>query len=267
VLFLYPLVNVFHLGFYKYHPVFGKSFIGLNNYKDIFIDSTFLFTIFRTFLYAAGCVTVSFCIGMGYALLTAKPFKGVKIIRTVFIAPMLFIPAGAALVWALCYNEQVGIINHVLSLFGFQRKMWLAYPKTGFIATMIADIWGWTPFVYLILLAGLQSLPSEPYEAAKIDGASSLQQFLYLTLPLMRPVIAVAVIIKTMDSFRAFVYIWIMTRGGPGNSTQVLSTLIYQELFLRFNYGMGSAMAVVSFLLALVIALSLIVVFKHRIGR
>jgi multiple sugar transport system permease protein len=185
-------------------------------------------------------------------------------LRVILILPILFIPAAAGMTWALLYDGEVGLINHFLRSIGLKPKMWLASGSTGFPAVMITDIWAWTPFSYLILLAGLQSLPTEPFEAAEVDGASSLQRFWHLTLPMMKPIIAIVTVIRSLHTFRTFVFIWTMTRGGPGDSTQVMSTLIFVRAFRNFRYGLGSTMAVITLLIAVVLSLFLIALFKER---
>lgn len=265
--FVYPLVRVFYLGFFRASPVYGTKFVGFGNYIQIFADRAFILTIVRNLVYVGVVVGANFLIGMGFALLTYKEVRGVKILRIILIVPMLFIPAAAAITWALLYDEEIGLINHFLKFIGLGSRMWLASGKTGFPAVMITDVWAWTPFVYLILLAGLQSLPQEPFEAAEIDGASSLQKFCYVTLPMMKPAVTVAIIMKSLDTFRTFVYMWIMTRGGPGDSTQVLSTLIFAKAFRHFRYGIGSSMGVITVLLAFVLAFTLIIAFREKVTR
>lgn len=264
VLFVYPLVRVFYLSFFSYSPIYGIKFLGWHAYYEVLTDRIFIEAVFRNLLYVGVVVGANLLIGMGYALLTYKAVKGIRILRTILVLPILFIPAVTAVTWSLLYNEQIGLINHFLMVMGFTRRMWLASGKTAFPAVMITDIWGWTPFVYLVLLAGLQSLPTEPLEAAEIDGASSWQKFVLVLLPMMKPVIAIAIIIKSMDAYRTFVFMWVMTRGGPGDSTQVLSTLIYDRAFRHFKYGLSSTMSVVTFLIAAVLSISLITTFKTR---
>jgi len=262
--FVYPLVQTFYLSFFSYSPIYGKKFLGLTAYSRVLSDKTFIDTILRNLIYVGVVVGVNLFIGMGYALLTYKAAKGIRILRIILVMPILFIPAAAAITWSLLYDGQIGLINHFLKSIGLGGRMWLASGRTAFPAVMVTDIWGWTPFVYLVLLAGLQSLPVEPLEAAEIDGASSFQKFWYVVLPMMKPVIAVATVIKSLDTFRTFVFMWTMTMGGPGDSTQVLSTLIFARAFRQFKYGLGSTMATITFLVAMVLSISLITVFKER---
>lgn len=265
IVFIYPLGQTFYLSFFSYGPIYGKKFLGLTAYFRVLSDQTFIATVIRSLIYTGGVVSANLVIGMGYALLTYKAGKAIKMLRVILILPMLFMPAAAGITWVMLYNEDVGLINLFLESIGLKKGMWLAWGKTGFPAVMITDIWAWTPFVYLILLAGLESLPLEPLEAAEVDGASSRQKLWYVIIPMMRPVIAVAAVIKSIDTFRTFAYIWVMTRGGPGDSTQVISTLIFSRSFRRYQFGLGSTMAVISILIVLVLFLILAFIFKENI--
>jgi len=261
--FIYPLGQVLYLSFFSYSPIFGKKFLGFTAYYRVLSDEVFIATVLRSLVYVIAVVGANLIIGMGYALLTYKAAKGIKILRTILIMPMLFIPAAAAVTWNLLYEVEIGLINHFLTSIGLKPMMWLASAKTAFLAVIITDIWAWTPWTYLVLLAGLESLPSEPMEAAEVDGATSVQRIWYLVLPMLKPVISIAIVIKSLDAFRTFVYMWIMTRGGPGESTHVLSTLIFSRAFRHFEYGMGSTMAVITLLIAFAMSAALMRVFKE----
>jgi len=266
VFFIYPLVQIFYLSFFEYTPFVAKKFLGLRAYARVLSDEVFIATILRSLIFVGVTVGANLIIGMGFALLTYKKVPGVKLLRTILIIPMLFIPAASAITWSLLYNEQIGLINHFLKAIGIRPREWLAHGSTAFPAVMVADIWGWLPFVYLILLAGLQSLPTECFEAADIDGASAWQKFWRVTLPMMKPIIAIATILKSLDAFRTFVYMWVMTSGGPGDSTQVLSTFIFSKAFRLFKYGWGSTMAAITWAMAFAMFLALLLVFRER-GR
>ncbi|MFQ6066337.1 MAG: carbohydrate ABC transporter permease [bacterium] len=267
IFFVYPLTQIFYLSFYEYTPLVEKKFLGFGAYARVLSDEVFIATILRSLIFVGVTVGANLMIGMGFALLTYKEVPGVKLLRTILIIPMLFIPAASAITWSLLYNEQIGLINHFLKAIGIRPREWLAHGSTAFPAVMVADIWGWLPFVYLILLAGLQSLPTECFEAADIDGASAWQKFWHVTLPMMEPIIAIATILKSLDAFRTFVYMWVMTRGGPGDSTQVLSTLIFSKAFRLFKYGSGSTMAAITWAMAFVMSLAFLLVFRERARR
>jgi multiple sugar transport system permease protein len=259
VIFVYPLLDTFWLSFFEFKTGRGLVLVWTNNFNDLFSDPVFFWTIVRTFAYMIGVVAINFALGMGFALLTYKPFRGVSLLRTIILLPMLFIPAAAAVIWALLYDPLFGLINHILEAIGLNAVAFLGMTSTAMPAVMITDIWGWTPFVYLIIVAGLQGLPVAPFEAAEIDGASSFQKFRRLTIPMLRPVLLIAVLIKAIDTFRAFDYVWIMTGGGPGDNSMLLTPLAYRAAFMEVQFGHGSAIAVVFFLLSL----ALTVVFLH----
>jgi multiple sugar transport system permease protein len=256
VIFVYPLLDTFWLSFFEFKAGRGLVLVGTSNFNDLFSDPVFFWTIIRTFAYMVGVVAVNFVLGMGFALLTYKPFRGVSLLRTIILLPMLFIPAAAAVIWALLYDPLFGLVNHLLEAVGLNAVAFLGIASTAMPAVMVTDIWGWTPFVYLIIVAGLQGLPTGPFEAAEIDGASSFQKFRRLTIPMLRPVLLIAVLIKAIDTFRAFDYIWIMTGGGPGDTSMLLTPLAYRAAFMNVQFGHGSAIAVVFFLLSLVLTVA-----------
>jgi len=264
IIFVYPLFRVIYLSFFDYHPVFGQEFVGLQTYRELMVDNLFLATILRTLIYVIVVVLSNLIIGMVYSMLTYRLRKGVKLLRLILIVPILLMPPVTASTWMLLYNEQFGLINHILGAIGFPAVMWLSSSRTAFPAVMVTDIWGWIPFVYLILLAGMQSLPTEPFEAAEIDGASSTQKFIYLMLPMMKPVIATATIIKCLDTYKTFSFVWIMTKGGPGYSSNVLGTLVFQKAFSSFQYGLGSTMAIVMILMGFLLVCLVGLIFRER---
>jgi multiple sugar transport system permease protein len=194
---------------------------------------------------------------MSMALFINMEFRGANILKVVAILPMLLMPAAASTIWVMMYNYDFGIVNHVLEAAGFHRQLFLSQQKTAFYAVVFVDVWAWTPFLFLIFLAGLKSLPEEPFEAARIDGASGWQLFRLITLPLLKPVIVVGLLIKVLDTLRAFDYIWVMTKGGPGNSSQILSTITYRYAFKQFQFGLGASMCVLILLISLLLALIL----------
>jgi len=258
-LFGYLLIHVVYLSFRSYNPLLRiNNFVGLENYIEILQDSVFLMAILRNVIYTGLAVGAGFFIAMGMALLVNMGFKGARVLRVIAITPMLLMPAAAGVIWVMLYNFDFGMINHILEFLGLSRQAFLATPKQAFYAVVITDIWGWSPFLFLIFLAGLESLPVEPLEAATIDGASVLQRFWYITLPLLKPVIVIGLLIKALDTFRAFDYMWVMTRGGPGNASQIISTIAYRSAFRIFKYGLGASMSVVSLVFSLIMTLILI---------
>lgn len=259
VFFVYPLSFVFYWSLRNYYPVRHRNdFVFLDNFIKVFGSRDFLHALTNNFVFVGSVVAVTFVLGLGMALLVNRRFRGSKIFSLVLVLPMLYIPASSAVLWSLVYNRDFGVLNLILSFLGFGRRMWLASPDLALWAVMLTDIWAWTPWTFLILYAGLQNLPREPVESAVIDGASSLQVLWYITLPMLRPVISIAIVLKALYSFRIFDYIWVMTKGGPGGASEVLSTYVYKTGFRQFKYGFASAMSVVMILISLGMVLVLV---------
>lgn len=264
IFYAYPIYKVAALSLRDFQPAFGyDDYVGLANYGEIFTDPSSWAHILRTFVYTGVCVAVSFTLGLVFAMLTValgqafSPRWG-SVLRQIVIMPMIFIPAAAAVMWSFAYTEHYGWMNHLLTLVDLPSYPWLV-SDAAFFLVMITDIWGWTPFMYLILLAGLQTLPQEPIEAARVDGASFPQIFRHVILPMLRPVIVIALTIKTLDTYRAFDYLWIMTQGGPGTSSTTLNIVTYKTAFQELSFGKASAYGVVTMLfpIAMVVLLLL----------
>jgi multiple sugar transport system permease protein len=258
IMYIYPLSQLVYMSLRDFQPAFATDdYVGWQNYLEIFTSPTGRRTILRTLLYTGVCVVVSFLLGLAYALLTITVGETLSrrwetSLRQVIILPMLFIPAASAVMWSFAYTEHYGWVNHLLHLLSFPTYPWLV-SDAAFYLVMLTDIWGWTPFLYLILLAGLQTLPQEPLDAAKVDGAGAWQTFWYVVLPLLRPVILIALTIKTLDTYRAFDYLWIMSRGGPGETSTTLNIMTYKTAFQRQEFGLASAYGVVTMLFPLLV--------------
>lgn len=268
VFYAYPIFKVVALSLRDFQIAFGiDDWVGLENYRALLSDAETWRTFARTLLYTAVCVSVSFGLGLGMALLTtalADAFgeRYGRAFRHIVIAPMIFVPAAAGVMWAFAYTEHYGWVNHILMAVGLQPYPWLV-SDAGFFLVMVTDIWGWTPFIYLILLAALQSLPQEPIEAARVDGANAWQVFRHVTFPLLKPVIVIALTIKTLDTYRAFDYLWIMTRGGPGTSSTTLNLATYKTAFQNLDFGKASALAVLTMVFPLAVMI-LFMAFGRR---
>lgn len=268
VFYAYPIYKVVALSMRDFQIAFGiDDWIGLDNYRELLSEPETWRTIGRTLLYTAVCVSVSFCLGLGMALLTVAVADAFaerygRIFRHIAIAPMIFIPAAAGVMWAFAYTEHYGWVNHILIALGFPAYPWLV-SDAAFYIVMVTDIWGWTPFIYLILLAALQSLPQEPIEAARVDGANAWQVFRHVTFPLLKPVIVIAVTIKALDTYRAFDYLWIMTRGGPGTSSTTLNLATYKTAFQNLDFGKASALAVITMIVPLAVMVTFVVLRRR----
>jgi len=214
----------------------------LENVKKLLGDKNFLTSLYRTLIFIVGSVFLEMVIGTALALLV-REITGV--VRTILMLPMMVAPVAVGATWRLMYNPQFGLLNNILRGLGFSPLNWLADKNLAMISIIITDVWQWTPFVYLIVLAGLESLPEEPFDAAKVDGASELQTLRYVTLPLLRPTLLVALLFRTIDAFKAFDKFMVLTSGGPGDTTEVVSLYIYKRSFVFGEYGYGALLALV----------------------
>lgn len=217
------------------------------NFARIASDNFFLLALFRTLVYSTVALTFEFIIGLGLALLLDRPVRGRGLFRALLLIPMMLPPVVAGVVWRLMLNPDFGAINGTLKMIGINTEnlTWTASPKLALASVIATDIWQWTPFMFLVLLAGLQAIPQEPYEAARIDGASEWQMFRHLTLPLLRPAILIALLLRTMDLLRVFDQIFILTEGGPGFATETVSLYIFRAAFRFFDFGYAAAMSFV----------------------
>jgi multiple sugar transport system permease protein len=248
------LLIIFPLAFNVYmslHSWFVSSttppqFVGIKNFVEIFgKDARFWNAVWITVKFTAIGVFLQLGLGLAIALYLHRDFHGRGIVRTVMLLPMVSTPVAVALIWVVMFNPSLGVLNYFLSLLGFKPLLWLGHPRTVLPSLILMDIWKWTPFMVLIMHAGLQSLPLTPFEAARIDGASRWQLFRFITLPLLRPTIAVALIFRTMDSLKTFDTIYVMTEGGPNNASEILNIYVFQTGFKYFHMGYASALAVI----------------------
>ncbi len=197
-------------------------------------------------------------------MLFSDEFRGRGVVRTLIVLPLMISPVVAGLIWRFMYNTDRGMVNYLLYLIGIDKVDWLGQQASAMPAVMVADIWQWTPFVALILMAAIQALPDEPFEAALIDGASKWQMFRYLTLPMIRPALMVSILIRTMDSFKIFDLIYVLTLGGPGVSTQVLGLYTYKWGFKFFQMGYASALSYLMIFMMVIIANIIVFVMRRR---
>jgi multiple sugar transport system permease protein len=234
-----------------------NEFVGFANYGRALSDLDFYRALGRNVIYVVIVVVFNFLIGFGMAMVCNRRFAGEKVVRTVVIFPMLLIPVAAAVLWRFMYNYDIGVINKTLASLGIGRVNWLANMDMVLYSIIITDIWAWTPWMFLILLAGLEGIPAEQVEAARIDGASGWRLVRHVILPLMAPVTRVAVSLKAIETFRTFDYVWIMSRGGPGSSSEIMSIFVYTQAYKNLEYGYSGA---ISFLvLVLMVAVSIVV--------
>jgi len=223
-----------------------KTWVGLKHYIHVLSDSTFLTIVLpNTFLLMFLSVTIGLALGLALAHLLNKNFPGRWLVQTVILLPLMVAPVIAATMMRWVFNDQFGVVAAVLESFGVEQIAWLAERWPSFAIILFTDVWIWTPWFTIILLAGLKSLPKEPYEAAAIDAASKWRVFTHLTVPMLRPVMAVCVVIRAIDAFRTFDQVWVISGGGPARQTEVFSVYAYIEAFENLNFGRGTAAAMI----------------------
>src|SRR3954447_15133456 len=239
-----------------YNP--KKTWIGFDHYVAVISDPAFLYVVLpNTFLFMVLSVAGALAAGLMLALLLNRPFRGQKPVQTILLVPLMVAPVIAAIMIRWIFNDQFGIVNVVLEAIGLEGQPWLVQRWSAFAIIVLTDIWLWTPWFTLLLLAGLQSLAKEPFEAAAIDGTSTWRVFRYLTLPMLRPVIVVCIVIRTIDAFRTFDIVWTLTGGGPARQTELFSVYAYENAFIFLNFGMGSAAALIGAGIILIVGLAL----------
>jgi multiple sugar transport system permease protein len=238
-------------------------FVGADNYGKIaFGDPRFREAVGRTVYFTALAVAAETVLGLAMALLFNREFWGRGLLRTLAILPMVATPTAIALVFVMMYHPTLGVANYLLSVVGLAPFRWTYSSQTALYALALVDVWQWTPLIMLIALAGLASLPREPYEAAHLDGASALQAFWHVTLPLLRPALVVAVLFRSIDALKTFDIIFVMTQGGPANASETINILLFNQAFSYFNMGYAASMAVALF--AVVMGASLILIKARR---
>jgi multiple sugar transport system permease protein len=233
-------------------------FVGLDNYTGLFTNRRFLEAVVRTFYFTALAVIAPLIIGTIAALIFHRqfPFRGV--LRGVFILPMMATPVAVALVWTMMFHPQQGVLNYLLSLVGLPPSQWVYSPTLVIPSLVLVEVWHWTPLVMLIVLGGMAALPTEPYESARLDGASEWQLFRYITLPLVAPFLVVAGVIRTIDALKTFDTIYVITSGGPGTASETINLYLYLQAFAFYNIGNASAVVVIFFTIVLALALVLL---------
>ena len=253
---IYPIITMVVDSFFEIGITGDKTFVGLENYIRAFTAGGFLKQLKNTLLYIVIAVSIETAIGLLFALFFELNYKGSKIIRSLMMAPLMIAPLVAGLTWKLMMSSSFGIVNELLAKIGILSSssdiLWLADEKWSLLACCIAYIWLTTPFMMLMILAGLQGLDSSMLEASKMDGASVLQQVFAIKLPVIKPVLLTALSVRIIDAARTFDIIWAMTEGGPNSSSETLSIIIYKTLTRYNDVGYASAMAVV-FIAVLVI--------------
>ncbi|MEL6996745.1 MAG: sugar ABC transporter permease [Pseudomonadota bacterium] len=254
---LYPICYMIYASLLDWNPsqrIGEADWKGLGNYINLLSDEAFHESFWVTIKFAAVVVIIEMVLGVGLALLLDRNLKGMAALRTIFILPMMIAPIVVGMVWRYMYHPSVGIINRTLDDLGLGKVAWTSDGTAAFWSIVIADIWQWTPFIFILALAALQSLPRSALEAARIDGATPWQQIWHIKLPLMMPVLIVTALLRLIDAFKVLEVILVMTNGGPGLSTEILALRISRTASEFRELGEAAAMS--NFLLILLLVLT-----------
>jgi len=227
-------------------PGESLAFIGLQNYKNVLTDPTFLESLRTTFTYLIIAIPIEFLLGLCFALsLVNIKSKARRFICSYLLIPSMLAPVVVGIIWMLLLSSYSGPVNFILEKLGRESIIWLGSPKYSLLSIIIADVWQWTPFTTIILFSGIVSLPVTPFEAAIVDGASVWDKFYYITVPLLKPIILVTFILRSIDGIKVFGLVQVMTKGGPGNSTNVITYYIYNQGFVYWSLSYAAALTII----------------------
>jgi multiple sugar transport system permease protein len=261
---VYPLISGIQesMRFYRFGSAISN--VGFSQYRQAFDDPMFTGAVWTTIKFVSAAVFFETLIGLGLALLCVHELRFIRAMRIVLIVPMVVTPVVVGIVFRLIYASDVGLFTSTSQLFGGGSIGILDSESRAFWGLVALDVWEWTPLIFLILLAGLQSLPSEPFEAARVDGAGVWRTFRDHTLPMLKPVLAVAIVLRTIDAFTTFDQVYVLTHGGPGTSTELISIYGYDSFFQLQQYGYAAAMLLMVALVVLALAFLAVRVMRKQ---
>jgi multiple sugar transport system permease protein len=259
---IFPWIFTLFMSVHDWRIGQAKTFIGFDNYTNLVHDERFINSVLRTLVYTVLATVLPLIFGILSALVFHRRFPLRGVLRAVFIMPMMATPVAVALVWTMMFHPQLGVLNYLLSLVGIPPSLWVFDQATVIPSLVLVETWQWTPLVMLIVLGGLASLPTEPYESALIDGATPWQMFRNITFPLVLPFIMVATIIRTIDAVKSFDTIFVITLGGPGTASETINLYLYTQAFAFYQIGYASAMVVV--FMVVIMALCLILLYLRQ---
>ena len=261
----FPIIYTFVLSFHSWRMSANIpwKFVGLDNYVELFSDSRFPNAVLRTFIFALIALAFEIVLGMVIAIYLDRVFFGKNFVKTAFLLPMVATPVAIGMVWKLIYEPNIGILNTIIRNMNGPKIDWLGDSGKALYSLVAVDIWQWTPFVMLIISAGLTSIPLELFEAAMVDGASGIKIVFKVTLPLLRPTIYTAVLLRLIDVLKTFDIIYSMTQGGPGFATETMNILSFRQAFEFLQFGEASATLIIFFVIVMAIA-ALTIKLKSR---
>jgi multiple sugar transport system permease protein len=244
---VYPMFTVFITSFQNYNYITdSRSWIGLGNYMDILSDQVFLTSFLNTLIFCVAATGIEVILGIMLALLFYGDFHGKSLFVILMILPMMLSTMVVSAVWKTLFHYDIGLLNYLLQVVGLPRVGWLIDPKIALTSLILVDIWQWTPFAFIVVQAGLASVPQEIFEASIMDGASYLQTLFRVTLPILRDQILLLILLRTIDTFKIFSKVFALTGGGPGNATETTSYFIYREAFQYFKLGRSSTASMIT---------------------
>jgi multiple sugar transport system permease protein len=253
LLVVLPIAFNLYLAFTKWTVGLGQPrWIGFDNFVELVTDERVWNGVWVMMLFSGLSLALELGLGLAIAIYFNREFRGSELVQALYIFPFAATPVAVALIWRIMLNPEIGVLNYLLRSVGLPGSLWVSSEHTAVLSLVMVDVWKWTPMITLIVLAGLKSLPPEPYEAARIDGASAFQIFRHITLPLIRPVLIAALMLRSLDNLKEFDMIYTITQGGPGTASETLYLYSYQVGFGFFKAGYGSALMVVVFLIVLV---------------
>ena len=267
LLIVFPIVYTIYMSLHDWQlsSAAGPAWYGLKNYTDLLLRKPlFWVALWRTLEFTVMALVLETVIGVSLALLFNKDFWGRGLFRSLMILPMVATPVAIALIFVMIYHPSLGVANYLLSLMHVPNQEWIYNAKTALFSLVLVDVWEWTPLIMLITMAGLAALPTDPYEAARIDGASAFQTFRYVTMPLVQPAVTVAVLFRLIDALKTFDIIFVMTQGGPADASTTLNVLLFNNAFSYFQMGYASALVVLFF--AIIVGLSGLLLYYRRRG-
>ena len=262
VLVVGPILANAFLSLYDYFIGGQASFIGLGNFTRAFEDLRFWNGLKNTFYFTLLAVPIQLVLGLAIAVLFNRDFRGKGFVRTIILLPMVATPVAIALIWALMFNPSLGVLNYFLESLGLPRSLWVADAALVIPSLVLVDVWQWTPMVALILLAALQGVPQDYYEAARIDGAGGWQAFWNITLPSIRSAIVIALILRSIDALKTFDIIYVITQGGPGTASETLNVFAFRTGFEFFQAGYAATLLI--FLLFVVLGVAVLLNMARR---
>jgi len=261
----YPIISAIRLSFHKWDIIGVPKYIGLKNYIDILSDFVFHQSLRVTFIYVAVSVPMSIILALFAALLLNSKLVLRNLFRSVIFFPAFTSLVAIGMIWKYMYSTDYGILNYIISLFGVKPIGWLSDPSMALWSIILVTIWHSIGWNMVIFLAGLQNIPEEYYEAAKIDGANNFQNFRFITLPLLRPITLFAVTMAIIYTFRSFDFVFVTTQGGPGTSTMLLMMYFYRQAFIMYRMGQGSGIALILFVIVFFVTALQLRIFKGEI--